>query len=98
MPLGLNEMAVPRISIVASFATIAMLFASTIWLALAASSFLSQFEDAFAAVNEEDIQVDGRWTWETTLLFEGNAVSPTRRGFASHGTYDLSTKIYEVFV
>ena len=33
----------------------------------------------------------------TTLLFEGNAVSPTRRGFASHGTYDLSTKVYEVF-
>ena len=59
VPLGLNEMAVPRISIVASFATIAMLFVSTIWLALAASSFLSQFEDAFAAVNEDDIQVDG---------------------------------------
>ena len=33
----------------------------------------------------------------TTLLFEGNAVSPTRRGFASHGTYDLSTQVYEVF-
>ncbi len=71
VPLGLNEMMVPRISIVASFATIAMLFVSTIWLALAASSFLSQFEDAFAAVNEDDIQVNGRWTWEATLLFEG---------------------------
>ncbi len=33
----------------------------------------------------------------TTLLFEGNAVSPTRRGLATHGTFDLSTKVYEMF-
>ena len=71
VPIGLNEMAVPRISILASFGTIAMLLLSAIWLGLAANSFLNQFEDAFAAVAEEDIQVDGRWTWEATLLFDG---------------------------
>ena len=64
-------MAVPRISILASFGTIAMLLLSAIWIGFAASSFLDQFEGAFAAVAEEDIQVDGRWTWEATLLFDG---------------------------
>ena len=71
VPIGLNEMAVPRISILASFGTITMLLLSAIWLGFAANSFLNQFEDAFAAVAEEDIQVDGRWTWEATLLFDG---------------------------
>jgi len=33
----------------------------------------------------------------TTLLFEGNAVSPTRRGLASLGSFDLSTKVYELY-
>lgn len=33
----------------------------------------------------------------TTLLFEGNAISPTRRGFANHSTYDLNTKVYELY-
>jgi len=71
VPLGLNEMTVPRLSILASFGTIAMLLMSAIWVGFAASSFLDQFEDAFAAVAEEDIQVNGRWTWEATLLFDG---------------------------
>ena len=62
-------MTVPRLSILASFGTIAMLLLSAIWVGFAASSFLDQFEDAFAAVAEEDIQVNGRWTWEATLLF-----------------------------
>jgi hypothetical protein len=64
-------MTVPRLSIIASFGTIGMLILSGIWLGFAANSFLNQFEDAFAAVAEEDIQVNGRWTWEATLLFEG---------------------------
>ena len=33
----------------------------------------------------------------TTLLFEGNAVSPTRRGLANHRSYDLATEVYEIF-
>lgn len=33
----------------------------------------------------------------TTLLFEGNAISPTRRGFASHNNYDLNTRVYELY-
>ena len=53
IPLGLNEMTVPRLSIIASFGTILMLLVAGIWIALAANTFLSQFEDAFAAVNEE---------------------------------------------
>ena len=69
VPLGINEMTVPRLSILASFGTIAMLLLSAIWVGFAATSFLDQFEDAFAAVAEEDIQVNGRWTWEATLLF-----------------------------
>ena len=64
-------MTVPRLSILASFGTIAMLLVAAIWIGVAATSFLDQFEDAFAAVAEEDIQVDGRWTWEATLLFDG---------------------------
>ena len=64
-------MAVPRLSILASFGTIAMLLLSAIWVGFATNSFLNQFEDAFAAVDEADIQVNGRWTWEATLLFDG---------------------------
>ena len=71
IPLGLNEMTVPRLSIIASFTTIFMLLVAGIWIALAANTFLSQFEDAFAAIDEREIQVDGRWTWEATLLFGG---------------------------
>ena len=48
-----------------------MLLGAGIWIALAANTFLSQFEDAFAAIDEKEIQVDGRWTWEATLLFGG---------------------------
>ncbi|MED6297729.1 MAG: hypothetical protein VX828_05470, partial [Candidatus Thermoplasmatota archaeon] len=59
IPLGLNEMTVPRLSIIASFATILMLLVAGIWIALAANTFLSQFEDAFAAIDEREIQVDG---------------------------------------
>lgn len=71
MPLGLNEMAVPRVAIIASFATIGILLLSILWVGLGAWTFLGQFESAFSTVAEEDIQVDGRWTWEATLLFEG---------------------------
>jgi hypothetical protein len=71
VPIGLNEMAVPRMAIIASFGTIALLLLSIIWVGLGAFTFLDQFDGAFASVAEEDIQVDGRWTWEATLLFEG---------------------------
>ena len=64
-------MTVPRLSIIASLGTILMLMIAGIWIALAANTFLSQFEDAFAAIDEKEIQVDGRWTWEATLLFGG---------------------------
>ncbi len=71
IPIGLNEMAVPRLSIIASVGTILMLIVAGIWIGFAANTFLSQFEDAFASIDEKEIQVDGRWTWEASLLFGG---------------------------
>lgn len=74
VPLGLNEMAVPRVAILTSIGTIVVLLIATIWVGLGAWTFLDQFEGTFGSsgsVSEEDIQVDGRWTWEATLLFEG---------------------------
>ncbi len=73
VPIGFNEMAVPRIAILASIGTAFLLLVSSIWIGLGTWSFLNQFDDSVdftsSAVSQEDIQVDGRWTWEATLLF-----------------------------
>lgn len=70
VPLGLNEMAVPRLAIIASCVILVMLLLSMGWIAIAALSFLNQFEDAYAAVDENDLKQDGRWTWEVTMLLD----------------------------
>jgi len=70
IPLGLNEMAVPRLAIIASVVTLAVLLLSMGWIAIAAMSFLNQFEDAYATVDENDLKQDGRWTWEVTMLLD----------------------------
>lgn len=70
IPLGLNEMAVPRLAIIASAVTLAVLLLSMGWIAIAALSFLNQFEDAYATVDENDLKQDGRWTWEVTMLLD----------------------------
>ncbi|MEE2812217.1 MAG: hypothetical protein VX627_04235 [Candidatus Thermoplasmatota archaeon] len=69
VPLGFNEMAVPRLAIMTSIGTILMIIIAGIWIGIGAWSFLNQFDGAFAAIDEEDIQMNGRWTWEATLLF-----------------------------
>ena len=70
VPLGLNEMTVPRTAIVASFATIALLVLSAAWVGWGAYQFSLQFDTAFHAVSEEELQEDGRWAWEVTLLLD----------------------------
>ncbi|MBT4059625.1 MAG: hypothetical protein HOE69_04885 [Euryarchaeota archaeon] len=70
VPLGLNEMAIPRAAILASLATIAMLLLSIIWVGWGAYTFLSQMDDAFATVDESSLKEDGRWSWEVMLLFD----------------------------
>lgn len=73
VPIGFNEMTVPRIAILASIGTAFLLLTSSIWIGLGAWTFLKQFDDSVeftsSTVSEEDIQLDGRWTWEATLLF-----------------------------
>ncbi len=69
IPLGFNEMAIPRVAILASLATIAMLLIASIWVGWGAYTFLSQIDGAFSTVDEESLQEDGRWSWEVMLLF-----------------------------
>lgn len=70
VPLGLNEMAIPRAAILFSLGTLAMLFISIIWVGWGAYTFLGQMDGAFSTVDESSLQDDGRWTWEAMLLFE----------------------------
>ena len=71
IPIGLNEMAVPRTMMILSFATILIILFSSIWLAFAAVGFQSELENLFPkTVTEADVKEDGRWTWEVDLLFD----------------------------
>lgn len=69
IPLGFNEMAIPRVAILASLATLAMIFLASIWVGWGAYTFLSQMDGAFSTVDEDSLQEDGRWKWEAMLLF-----------------------------
>ena len=70
VPLGLNEMTIPRAAILASLGTIAMLLISIIWVGWGAYTFLGQMDEAFVTVDETSLQEDGRWAWEAMLLFD----------------------------
>ena len=72
IPIGLNEMAVPRTMIILSFVVIISLLTSSIWLALEAMSFQEDLEELFPknTVTEAQLQEDGRWAWEIDLLFD----------------------------
>ncbi|MDP6906947.1 MAG: hypothetical protein QF440_05965 [Candidatus Thalassarchaeaceae archaeon] len=72
VPLGFNEMAVPRMAILTSIGTVIVILVASIWIGIGTWSFLNQFDNTFSsnAVNEDDIRVNGRWTWEATLLFD----------------------------
>ena len=72
IPIGLNEMTVPRTMMILSFVLIIMLITSSLLLVLAALDFQEELEDLFpkGTVSESDVQEDGRWSWEIDLLFD----------------------------
>ena len=72
IPIGLNEMTVPRTMMILSFVMVIMLIASSLLLVFAALDFQEELEDLFpkGTVSESDVQEDGRWSWEIDLLFD----------------------------
>ena len=72
IPIGLNEMTVPRTMMILSFVMVIMLITSSLLLVLAALDFQEELEDLFpkGTVSELDVQKDGRWSWEIDLLFD----------------------------
>ena len=72
IPIGLNEMTVPRAMIILSFVTVIMIILSSLWLGIAALSFQGELENLFPddGVSEADLKNDGRWAWELDLLFD----------------------------
>ena len=71
VPLGINEMAIPRAAILLSLATAALLIVSTIVVGYSVYVFTKVNEDAFS-VTDEDLFKDenDRWYWEVDLLFD----------------------------
>ncbi|MBR84331.1 MAG: hypothetical protein CMA85_00065 [Euryarchaeota archaeon] len=69
IPLGINEMAVPRATLMLSIGTAFVLLVSTIWVALAVWNFSTDLEDSFGTPAEAPL-IDGRFAWEIDLLFD----------------------------
>ena len=69
MPLGINEMAVPRATLMLSLGTALVLLLSTIWVGWAAWNFSADLEDSFGP-SVEAPTIDGRLAWEVDLLFD----------------------------
>ena len=72
IPIGLNEMTVPRTMMILSFVMVIILISSSLLLVFAALDFQEELEDLFpkGTVSESDVQKDGRWSWEIDLLFD----------------------------
>ena len=71
VPLGINEMAIPRAAILLSLATAALLVISTIIVGYSAYVFVKENPDAFIPTDVDSIKDDeGRWLWEVDLLFD----------------------------
>ncbi len=70
IPLGLNNMAIPRAALVLSVVTGLGLLFSSIWVGLSAMSFLDDLEASFGTTDVEMLNDDGRWLWEVSLLFD----------------------------
>ena len=72
IPIGLNEMTVPRAMIILSFATVLLIIVSSVWLGLAALSFQDDLGKLFPSneTSEDELKKDGRWAWEVDLLFD----------------------------
>jgi hypothetical protein len=71
VPLGINEMAIPRAAILLSLATAALLICSTIVVGYSVYKFAKENQDAFS-VTDTDLLKDenNRWFWELDLLFD----------------------------
>ncbi len=71
VPLGINEMAIPRAAILLSLATAALLICSTIVVGYSVYQFAKENQDAFS-VTDTDLLKDenDRWFWELDLLFD----------------------------
>ena len=71
VPLGINEMAIPRAAILLSLATAALLICSTIVVGYSVFVFVKENQDAFS-VTDQDLLKDenNRWYWEVDLLFD----------------------------
>ena len=70
IPLGLNKMAIPRVSLVLSVVTGLGLLFSSIWVGLSAMTFLEYLEASFGTTDVEILNEDGRWLWEVSVLFD----------------------------
>ena len=70
VPLGINEMAIPRAAILLSLATAALLICSTV-VGYSVYQFAKANQDAFS-VTDTDLLKDenDRWFWELDLLFD----------------------------
>ena len=69
VPLGINEMTVPRATLMLSLGTALVLLLSTIWVGWAAWNFSADLEDSFGP-SVEAPTIDGRLAWEVDLLFD----------------------------
>ena len=71
VPLGINQMAIPRAAILLSLATAALLIGSTVVVGYSVYVFVKENEDAFS-VTDQDLLKDenNRWYWEVDLLFD----------------------------
>ena len=73
VPLGINEMTVPRATLMLSLGTALVLLLSAIWVGWAAWNFSADLEDSFGP-SVEAPAINGRLAWEVDLLF--NTCSP----------------------
>ena len=69
VPLGINEMTVPRATLMLSLGTALVLLLSAIWVGWAAWNFSTDLEDSFGP-SVEAPAIDGRLAWEVDLLFD----------------------------
>ena len=69
VPLGINEMVVPRATLMLSLGTALVLLLSMIWVIWASWNFSAELEDSFGPPVEAPT-IDGRLAWEVDLLFD----------------------------
>jgi hypothetical protein len=67
--LGINEMVVPRATLMLSLGTALVLLLSAIWVGWAAWNFSTDLEDSLGPPIEAPT-IDGRLAWEVDLLFD----------------------------